>query len=469
MSVYILFCLLAVLIGLQAYLWVITGQSLQHEKRAVSDREEVVEFLSRFVNSIATSSDPRSWMREIAGSVSNAINAANVRIYLLDTDSQLHLTAQAGSLPILAEHIDFKTSKATRLLEQIGHDHIEIGDGFVGEVALTGENYLAGVLDITTHSGSTANGRSHAVESVMAVPMSINEQRIGVICAVNKRDKHKSFTADDLFLLSTLSSHVAIGGVLTQVYEEMSEQQRILQELLLARDIQNSLLPEAAPTSDNFEIHAINQAALEVSGDYYDFIEVDDDLLLVLIADASGKGIPACMFTAMCRSFVRSNVERYKDDLEGLLHELNGALFADVADDGKFITIALCLIDRRDNTVEYARAGHTELLIRSAEGEVMIISPDGPALGLLPNEFGVDFDTFAFSWLPNTSLLMYTDGITEALNEKMEEFGLDRLVETWKEVSANPETAAHQVLAAVEAHADSYPQTDDRTLVILSR
>ena len=108
-------------------------------------------------------------------------------------------------------------------------------DGVVGEVALTGENYLASGIDMRSHS-SSSTGRATPIESVMAVPMSINEQRTGVICAVNKRDRAASFTTENLFLLSTLSSHVAIGGVLVQVYEEMGDQQRIVQELLLARE-----------------------------------------------------------------------------------------------------------------------------------------------------------------------------------------------------------------------------------------
>ena len=468
MSMLILYGLIALLAALQSYLWLVSRQTLREGERAVADREEVVEFLMRFVNSIGANSDPRAWMREIAGSVASAVNAASVRIYLLDGDSVLRLAAQSGSLPMLPDHVDFKISKSTRLLQQIDHDRIELGDGVVGEVALTGENYLAGGIDMHSHS-SSSDGRATPIESVMAVPMSIDDQRIGVICAVNKRDRAVSFTTDNLFLLSTLSSHVAIGGVLVQVYEEMGDQQRILQELLLAREIQKSLLPARAPANDNFAIYALNNAAQEVSGDYYDFIEVDEDHLLVVIADASGKGIPACMFTAMCRSFLRSNVLRYKDDLESFLRDLNQTLFDDTADDGKFITLAMCLIDKRDNTVEYARPGHTGLLIRRTNREILVISPDGPALGLLPNEFGVEFDTFAFSWLPGTSLLMYTDGISETLNEAGVEFGIDRLCDCWKTASDDPETAARELLEAVAEHADSYPQTDDRTLVIMSK
>lgn len=468
MTIFILYGLVALLAALQLCLWLVSRQTLREGERAVADHEELVEFLMRFVNSIGTNSDPRAWMREIARSVASAVNAASVRIYLLDSDSVLRLAAQSGSLPMLPDHVDFKISKSTRLLQQIDHDRIELGDGVVGEVALTGENYLAGGIDLRSHS-ARSGGRATPIESVMAVPMSINEQRIGVICAVNKRDRAASFTTENLFLLSTLSSHVAIGGVLVQVYEEMGEQQRILQELLLAREIQKSLLPATAPATDNFAIYALNNAAQEVSGDYYDFIEVDDEHLLVVIADASGKGIPACMFTAMCRSFLRSNVARYKDDLESFLRDLNQTLFDDTGDDGKFITLAMCLIDKRDNTVEYARAGHTGLLIRRTKREILVISPDGPALGLLPNEFGVEFDTFAFSWLPGTSLLMYTDGISEALNEAGEEFGLDRLCDSWKSASDDPETAARQLFEAVAEHTDSYPQTDDRTLVIMSK
>jgi sigma-B regulation protein RsbU (phosphoserine phosphatase) len=329
----------------------------------------------------------------------------------------------------------------------------------IGEVAFAGLSELISSVD---------EDRGSSAGTIMATAMKIDEQIVGVICAVDRRVPTGPFVRDDLFLLESLSGQVALGGTLIEVYERLSEQHRLQQELQLAREIQNSLLPTAAPSSDWFQVHGVNRTASEVSGDFYDFVELSEDFLLVLVADASGKGVPACMIMAMCRSFVRANAIRYRDNLEGLLKALNQSLFSDT-DGAKFVTAACCLIDKRDGTVEYARAGHTELLIHQPGGRIEVISPDGPALGLLPDD-EVTFDTFSFSWLPDTSILLFTDGITEALNADEDEFGLTRLTEALHRCDTLvPEETAERILDEVAAFTEEQPQTDDQTMVILSR
>ncbi len=439
----------------------------RREKRAADDRAEMVTFLNRFVNSITTSSNPKKWMGEIAGSIAGALDAGAVRIFMIEGDQQLRAIASTGQLPAAENGDEYQFRKGHRLLEDLQRDAIEIGDGLIGEVALSGRSEL---LERVTEKTGTAAGRNGAasVQSLVVVPLILNEQIIGVVCAVNKRTPGTYFSTEDLFVLSSLSNQVTLGMTLIQAYGELGEKHRIQQELLLAQEIQKSLLPHTTPAVRQFSIHAINRAAREVSGDYYDFVEIDDDLILVVIADASGKGIPACMLMAMCRSFVHANARRYKNDLGGLLKALNGNLFDDT-DGSKFITMALCLIDKRDNTVEYLRAGHTELLMRMPDGEVQVIQPDGPALGVLPVDHDIEFDSFYFSWLPEMSLLLFTDGITEALDDNDEEYGLDRLINVWKAANHDPEATTGHVLKSVQDFTKSQPQTDDQTLVVLSR
>jgi len=247
-----------------------------------------------------------------------------------------------------------------------------------------------------------------------------------------------------------------------------SDEARLRQEIEVAQRLQNSLIPTEMPASEDFRIYGTNVPARDVSGDFFDFIEVDEHHLLVVVADASGKGIPACMLTALTRSFLRVNAKRFKEDLEGLLMELNTNIHEDT-EGAQFITMACCLIDRRDCTVEYARAGHTELLIHGPTDGLRVISPDGPALGLLPNDFDVHFDTFTFTWLPGTSILMFTDGITEAMNDEEQQYGLQNLIESWDKQQPDPAIVVKEILAGVDAFAQDRPQDDDQTLVLLTR
>ena len=353
---------------------------------------------------------------------------------------------------------------SNQVLNILNQEHFDLGEGIVGEIASGGS-----LIQKDFPASSYSTNEEERLESFLAIPMNIEKRINGVICAINKREKGVYFTEDDKMLLSSLASPIALAGSLFQIYTDLNEQQRIHQELRLAREIQNSLLPRQAPEGKWFSVYGVHKAATEVSGDFYDFVEINDNFLLVIIADASGKGVPTCMITAMCRTFIRANAARYKENLEGLLKELNKNLFYDT-DEAKFVTLACCLIDKRDSTVEYARAGHTELLLRQPSGTVQVICPDGPALGLFPPDSEeIEFDTFAFSWLPNTSLMLFTDGLTEALNEKQEEYGLNRLVSTFSTQLSDPIISSGAVLSSVRDFTQHQAQTDDQTIVVLTR
>lgn len=434
-------------------------RALHRAERAVSDRGEVFSFLEKYAHSLLTETDPNRWLQSVAGDVATAIGAQTLLIYTLADDGEtLNLVARTGELPHLEPNQ--RQTVNSRLLEDLSKEHFDVAESRLGEVILSNKSILE-------HPASHRRTPS-PLQSLLAVPVAINNQNIGVICAVNKRIPGLRFTFDDQYLLTSLSNQVALGSTLIQVYEKLAEQQRIEQDLRLAREIQNSLLPDRPPAGKRLKINAVNIPAREVSGDFYDFITLDPDSTLVVIADASGKGVPACMLMAMCRSFLRSNAIRFKGDLEGLMHQLNHNLFADT-DELQFITMAVCLVDKKDNTIEYARAGHTELLIKTPQGEVQILEPQGPALGLLPSEMEPQFDTFSFTWQPGASILLFTDGITEALNDQQEEFGLDRLVTAWKRQSLDPIEATEGILATVRGFTGASAQADDQTMVVLSR
>ena len=204
-----------------------------------------------------------------------------------------------------------------------------------------------------------------------------------------------------------------------------------------------------------------------MGGDYYDFVEIDEDRLMIVVADAAGKGVPACMLMAMCRSFVRSLVEHYHG-IERFLMDLNPRLFRGT-DAAHFLTMAALVIDRKTHVCEYGCAGHTPLLMRRPDGKALQVRPRGPALGLLPNELGITFDTFSFCFDPGTRLFMFTDGITEALNRQDEEFGIDRLQSLWGGSMLSPDKTAELIVEKVQTFAARVPQSDDQTMLIVGR
>ena len=465
MTNYVFSALLVITLGITSVVYFRRSRYLSKRiARVMEDYQEVVRFLHRFSHDMVKSRDERQWMQSMADYLADAIKARVVRIFLLEHQHRLSLVAQSGALRLPHGTHNDSPGDSTGVLDVLYREQFDVGEGIVGEIAASGR-----LTQKEFASPFAVENGVERLESFLGIPMNIGKRSNGVICAINKRQRGATFTEDDKLLLNSLANPIALAGSLFQIYADLSEQQRIHQELRLAREIQNSLLPREAPKSAWFSIYGVHKAATEVSGDFYDFVEIDENFLLVLIADASGKGVPACMITAMCRTFIRANAARYKANLEGLLKELNRNLFNDT-DEAKFVTLACCLIDKRDSTVEYARAGHTELLLRQPTGEVQIVSPDGPALGLFPPDAEeLEFDTFAFSWLPNTSLVLFTDGMTEALNEHQEQYGLDRLVSTFSKQLSDPITTAGSLLSSVKDFTQRQTQSDDQTIVVLTR
>ncbi len=449
---------LVVLLLTQFYLLRRNEESLRREARAQADRSELVEFMNRYTSSINYSRDIEQWMTQVAGFISTSLEAQAVWIYMLEDEGVARLMAFSGSVPVP----DSSTSSQTRrLLAELTQDVIEFGHG-------TGvASQIFGSVSSLKEDFNELYGTG-PVQSLISVPIWIEREQIGAITAINRTGPTPSYSVDDLFLLESMSSQLALGLTFVQIYEVLDEQRRIEQELGLAQTIQESLLPQDPPDHDIYLIHADCKAAREVSGDFYDFIQVSDDLMLTVVADASGKGIPACLLMAMCRSMIRSNAMRFKEDLEGFMRALNHALNEDT-DAAQFVTMACLLIDKHDHVVEYARAGHTSLLMRHPAGHVEAISPEGPALGLLPDEIGPQYDTFTFTWEPGASLLLYTDGLTEALNDEEEEFGIDRLVHAWNQQNGDPVAATEGIFKHLEDFSGDQPRLDDQTLMVLKR
>ncbi len=436
-------------------------------RNSVRQRKEVMDFLSLFTTSLSTAGDSERAMELVAHYLGDVLDAESLCVFQLVEDKtgrKLQACAVAGMFPPLrrtANMLQAKTSPAPNDL--LRREKIPVGDGVIGRVAELQRSLLIEDASLLPEDEKLPRD----VRSLMAVPMFVENRLTGVVAAVNCKQPGRNFGPADLQTLENLSYQAAMASHFVNIYGERSRQQRITQELDLARQIQASLLPEDLPSLGDYRLHAFSRSALEVGGDFYDFIEMDEYRTIILVADASGKGVPASMLMAMCQSFAKAEAERFTM-MEKFLASLNRHLCRD-SDRSHFVTLAVLLIDRQNHVCEYARAGHTELLVRFEAGNTRIIKPSGPALGLLPDEFNPRFDTLSFAFPPGTSLMLFSDGITEALNEAGEEFGLERLYKIWRENDLPPEQMGALVLDAVKDFIGEAPQADDQTLLLVAR
>ena len=242
------------------------------------------------------------------------------------------------------------------------------------------------------------------------------------------------------------------------------ELERKRYELKMAHDIQQSFLPDAIPLLKGFELAALNLPAKEVGGDFYDFIPISEDKIGVTIADVSGKGVPAALFMALSRTIVRANATR-SPDVVGVIQDANRLITAD-AKSGMFVTLFYAILDLREKTLTYVNAGHNPpVMFKGKTGELIMLRAKGIALGAMED---IELEERKIILKGGDMVVFYTDGVTEAEDEKERQFGEERLFKTIKEnhnLSAND--MIEKIKEAVLSFCGKQPQFDDITLMVL--
>jgi len=243
-----------------------------------------------------------------------------------------------------------------------------------------------------------------------------------------------------------------------------AEKERFAKELEIAKGIQQSFLPDTAPDIAGIEIAAKNIPALEVGGDFYDFIPLGKDRWGLVIADVSGNGVPAALFMALSRTLIRASTLANADPAVAIGHA--NQLICEDSKTDMFVTLFYAILDSRAMTLDYVNAGHNPpLLLKGTSSDVVLLKARGIALGLTDE---MDLQSARMDLRPGDVLVLYTDGVTEAINDHEEEFGEQRLLSVIMENRTLPAAELlEKILDAISTFAGNRPQHDDITLLIL--
>jgi sigma-B regulation protein RsbU (phosphoserine phosphatase) len=342
------------------------------------------------------------------------------------------------------------------------------GEGIVGRVWQTREPVC--LTDLANAPELAAlRGTSLGATSVMVTPLLYGKQNMGVL-ALGNGPMSAPFTPSDFVVFKSIAEQSAFALYNAIIYSEANEKKRLDHDLEIARDIQRILLPSEAPVIDGFEISGINIPARQVSGDYFDYIKVDDERLGIAIADVSGKGVPASIIMAICRSVLRSQATGNPSPAD-VLQKVNRQLYPDIKED-MFISMAYVILDRARNTMMLSRAGHdAPLLYQRATESVTPIKPPGMVVGI---DSGSVFDritgNFALSLEQGDCLLLYTDGVTEALDANGDEFGFDRMIQCVRaSASSGAPAMITRLIDELRSFVGAQPQNDDITLIAIRK
>jgi serine phosphatase RsbU (regulator of sigma subunit) len=297
-----------------------------------------------------------------------------------------------------------------------------------------------------------------------AAPIRTHNEIKGFIIAAKKNDL--MFDDEDRDAMDTFSDYASVAIENSRLLEESIEKERMEKELDVAREIQRKILPDRNPDLENLKISSVFIPAFEVGGDYYDFFEIDENKLGFIIADVSGKGISAAFIMAELKGIFESlskTIERPKDILIKANEILERTL-----DRKNFVSAAYGLIDLKKETVSISRAGHCPIIL-VRNNIVENLKPTGMGLGLnFGSQFVDSLEEIELNLEGNDTIVLYTDGITEAKNKAMEDFGSIQFERILIDNNAeNADEISNRVIKEVTLFSQSIPQHDDITLVIL--
>ena len=249
--------------------------------------------------------------------------------------------------------------------------------------------------------------------------------------------------------------------------ENITERQRLKQELDVARHVQMSFLPKENPVLNGIDIASTCIPAMEVGGDYYDFIHLGKDKLGIIIGDVSGKGTQAAFYMTLTKGFLKALAKQTESPSE-VLTKMN-ELFYENVERGRFISMIYAIVDLKEMKIKIARAGHNPIIFHDDEGNINLINPDGMALGLEKGPlFSKVITEHEENLKPGKTFIFYTDGFSEAVNKKGQEYGLERMFDIAKNYNHNSASQLQdKMIEDINKFIGKAKQHDDMTMVIL--
>ncbi len=415
-----------------------------------------------------TTVDKLRMLLDITNKISRSLDLQEVLNQVMDTLDSLIPYDAAGifvlqcvdpsTVPEGEEPCTFK-SEAVRGydIDELSELHLKLGEGFIGSVALTG-------VPIISHDVRKdpiyVNARDRT-QSEMVAPIISNDEVIGVVDL--ESDEKNAYSEDDLEVLMLLASQVAIIIEKVMLHEQLIEKKRLEGQLEVARQVQLELLPASDPELAGFDISAYNFPTEEVSGDYYDWVRIYEDQIGIVIADVAGKGVPAALLMAFLRASLRAATHiGYASHIS--MAKVNYLLWESI-ERNQFVTAFYGILDAETRTLAFSNAGHNPPILIEADGSTRVITYGEQPLGMFRD---TRYHEYYHRFKPGEILLLYTDGVTEALSPSGEEFGRERLSEAVKQ---RADLNARELIASVQQRVlewtDGVGSNDDETFFVI--
>jgi sigma-B regulation protein RsbU (phosphoserine phosphatase) len=479
MVYFLITCLLLAVAALGLALLRVRRESDSREEQrsqANQDRQRTLDFMHLMAEALGEGLSRQELHQRIVHASILCTGALSACIFERRPNNMMRGVAVEGLFPPhrpLPDHVKGKLTTRAKFIEQVlRSEEFPVGDGIAGRVAETGRGEL--VADATRDPRIVRHDDSNlAVRSVIAVPMTFRDRFFGVLAVANPVD-NRSFTEMELTLMQSLAEQAALALHNSDSLNLQIERKQLDLDLSIASGIQQMLLPAHAATFPGLDLDARYSPAQRVGGDLYDIIALSPTRLGVAVADVSGKGIAASLYMAVCRTNLRQIAHRHSSPAQVLI-ELNRTMEADISGD-IYVTMLYAIIDVEANHVTFARGGHELPLFARLEPQTgtyqtHLVRSEGMPLGLVPDDlFASAIEDRVEPFRAADTLVLYTDGVTEAPNDEEKEYSSARLADV---VRAQHAHAAREIndaiLESVRRFSGDTAQRDDLTLVTVKR
>jgi len=359
---------------------------------------------------------------DITKTISRSLDLEEVLNLVMDTLGSV-LPYDAAGIYLIEQSLEdgdpyiFK-SKVIRGYEisfELIEPRLKLGEGFLGRVAQSGQAIISPDVSVDPRYFAARS----LTRSEMIAPIVSNEKVIGVFDL--ESDSLNAYDEDDLSVLQLLTSQVAIIIEKVQLHAQLIEKKRMQAQLEIARQVQLELLPDSDPQIENFDVSAYIFPTEEVSGDYYDWVRIFDDQIGIIVADAVGKGIPAALLMSFLRASLRAGVQIGYAPHIAMSKVSN--LLCDSTEDNQFITAIYGILDTTNKTFVYSNAGHNPPLLIKPDGDYRFVEYGDMPLGMFSD---ARYHQHFIRFEQGQTMVIYTDGITEAANESGDEYGAER-------------------------------------------
>jgi len=419
--------------------------ALKQENQQLWRAVEELSFLNELSGAISSLFNSEEIMQTIIRKSIRAIHAEQGAIVLVDVKRDREMKTLVRSMISYGSRKPFSLNQSLLGWMHINKKPLSLADPYKDE-------RFAGT------------GWDKSLKSFACVPLMVKSKLTGILSVYNKKEG-THFTDEDLRLLSIIASQSAQVVENARLYEEERTLMLLQEEARLAREIQINLLPKSDPDVPGYDIAGKSIPALSVGGDYYDFIRISEDKIAICLGDISGKGMPAAILMANLQATIRGQTL-----VSGEVHECirrSNKLLYQSTDMNKFATFFYGNLDTRKNEFCYTNAGHNPPVLFKKTSESILLKTGGTVLGFLDNS---DYKDETVSLDPGDICVIYSDGITEAMDTLENEFGEERLeVIIKKNMTLSSGEIIEKIFEAVNEHSGNVPQSDDITVVVIKR